>query len=750
LATANETTEVTTKVITNHNRTRALTMQYWEVLRLFDVATVVEDVSLVCMVPLDVVDFLPSGQPAQLAAGTPLNRETVLARYAKLLRHSDVLSRHVPWRLRRGLQALNDFAADPRATVQAASGPALQAITVTVEGGFTLLDRPTVQLLLRNGIRTAPMPLGSVAAGLPDGLSALPSGINAFSGETELFAELRRRRNGTVSMTATIPLPGSVGLPDVVGLLIGNVVNRLDYTFAPPGIGLAQGLLSGNPAQLATVLAGIAAQTPVSRSYGADRIARETGDLALTRLSATVGTAVPLASQQWPTRIAVPGAGLTVSANRMAPELSYDSVLEIERTLQWVLRNTMSSSLAVVAAMTPEERTILLERYSVTAPTIDRTGDIVEGVPLLSCITNKVLGFYGNSIVMPFQIPFELAQRLKVDTGRIQRALKRFHTEAFDHPRSTMALPTRGVLGEAVLGNCPSAEKIDLTRFWNWKDSPIEQAPDINAVTVPADNSLKGLEAPSRLTSLTPIINNFSTQGPGTADSALATALVGKLGDVNKAFDVGALTNAGNLKELVVKTTDTAEAARKDALGAAKEITLKAMEFGAALKGVKLPTAGGKDDAKDKGKDTGASSGTGTGTGTGTTPAPTVPTPTTPPAAPAARPAMLQTFFNLDKTDLVETTAEGRTGQTQRIADFVAQAKAFKATAVQVRGFASPEGSESRNFELVAERAKTLADKLRAELPGVTVSTATGGVVSGPPSSQFPELRRADAVVTAP
>jgi outer membrane protein OmpA-like peptidoglycan-associated protein len=755
LATASESTEVTTKVIANHNRTRALTMQYWEVLRLFDVSTVVEDVSLVCMVPLDVVDFLPAREPAQLAAGTVLNRDSVLARYAKLLRHSDVLSRRVPWRLRRGLQALNDFAADPRASVQAATGPALQTITVSVEGGFTLLDRPTVQLLLRNGIRTAPMPLGNLAATVPDGLGPLPSGVNAFPGETELFAELRRRRSGRVTMTATIALPGSVSLPDVVGLLVGNAVNRLDYTFAPPGVGLAQGLLSGNPAQLATVLAGIAAQTPVSRTFGADRVARETGDLTLTLASATVGTSVTLASQSWPTRIAVPGAGLTVSANRMAPELSYDSLLEIERTLQWVLRNTMSCSLGVVAAMTAEERTIMLERYSVTTPTVARDGTIVEGVPLLSCVTNKVLGFYGNSIVMPFQIPFELAQRLKVDTGRIQSALKRFHTEAFDHPTSTTALPTRGVLGEAVLGNCASAEKIDLTRFWNWKDSPIEQAPDINAVTVPADNRLQGLEAPSKLTSLTPIINNFSTQGPGTADSALATALVGKLGDVNKSFDVGALTNAGNLKELVVKTTDTAEAARKDALGAAKEITLKAMEVSAALKGVKPPGADGKDAAKDKGTGTGTGgSGSGTGgtggTGGGTTPTPTVPTPTTPPAAPAVRPQMLQAFFNLDKIDLVETTAEGRTGQTQRIADFVAQAKAFKATAVLVRGYASPEGTEQRNFELVAKRAEALATKLRAELPGVTVSTATGGIVSGPPSSQFPELRRADAVVTAP
>ena len=233
----------------------------------------------------------------------------------------------------------------------------------------------------------------------------------------------------------------------------------------------------------------------------------------------------------------------------------------------------------------------MLERYTVTAPTIDKNGRITEGVPLLSCISNKVLGFYGNSIVMPFQIPYELAERLGVDSGRIQRALRRFHTEAFDHPTSTVALPTRGVLGEAVLGNCPSAEKIDLTRFWNWKDSPLDQATEISAVTVPGDNRLQSVTAPHELGSLSPIINNFSTQG-SSADGSLATALAGKLAEFAKPFDPAALTNTTGLKDVVNKTADTAEAARKDALAAAKENTLKAMEVSASMK---TPDIGKKD-----------------------------------------------------------------------------------------------------------------------------------------------------------
>src|SRR6185503_9449898 len=44
-------------------------------------------------------------------------------------------------------------------------------------------------------------------------------------------------------------------------------------------------------------------------------------------------------------------------------------------------------------------------------------------------------------------------------------------------------LPSGGVFAEAVLGRFNSAEKLDLSRFWNWQDSPIPiTAPDIAAV----------------------------------------------------------------------------------------------------------------------------------------------------------------------------------------------------------------------------------------------------------------------------
>ncbi len=58
-ASASETTSVTTKTITNHNKLHALTLQYFEAVRLYDISTAFESATLVALVPLDVVWFLP-------------------------------------------------------------------------------------------------------------------------------------------------------------------------------------------------------------------------------------------------------------------------------------------------------------------------------------------------------------------------------------------------------------------------------------------------------------------------------------------------------------------------------------------------------------------------------------------------------------------------------------------------------------------------------------------------------------------
>jgi hypothetical protein len=197
-------------------------------------------------------------------------------------------------------------------------------------------------------------------------------------------------------------------------------------------------------------------------------------------------------------------------------------------------------------------------------------------VPLLNCIANQVLGFYGNSMIMPFNIPAEVAVQLNIgregDTDRpfttaeVQHALTQFHRTGFSPPVSHIAMPTRGVLGEAVLGSCPSAEKIDLTRFWNWQDSPIPQAADIAGNILNKGSTLVGATAPSTLTGMPSLVNNIN------APPADATAALQALINAQNTKDLPNITGMDQLATLQGKTLDTAEKARADALARAQTL----------------------------------------------------------------------------------------------------------------------------------------------------------------------------------
>ena len=101
MASETERTQVTTRVVTNHNKNHALTMQWWQVLRHFSVTSEVDDVELVCFVPMELVQFLPQGQPFSLSGmpgeqGGPnlfgvTPRQFLLNRYALVLRYWDVI-----------------------------------------------------------------------------------------------------------------------------------------------------------------------------------------------------------------------------------------------------------------------------------------------------------------------------------------------------------------------------------------------------------------------------------------------------------------------------------------------------------------------------------------------------------------------------------------------------------------------------------------------------------------------------------
>lgn len=99
-----------------------------------------------------------------------------------------------------------------------------------------------------------------------------------------------------------------------------------------------------------------------------------------------------------------------------------------------------------------------------------------DGRPLIGSIDFPSVGLYGNCLVFKY--------RDESDSKWQSWLRKKVYAEQA-HPLLTdeVSVPTSGVFAEAVQGRYNASEKIDLTRFWNWQDSPIPYgAPEISAL----------------------------------------------------------------------------------------------------------------------------------------------------------------------------------------------------------------------------------------------------------------------------
>ncbi len=715
MASASESTTVTTKIITNHNKLHALTMQYFEVLRLFDVSTVYDGVSLVCLVPLDIVWFLPPGQKQHLDdvipdsdlsnaiqyasqltsglqsmsqlvqaainfAGIPLfsglamamvnnanaqigaavneatslngllsglgttyatqaseasqlltqvtqaqtaitqfigssqvsdlqnaqsffstgiglatalyqqlsspsisggmTRQQVLDRYAGLLAHSDVLQNWLPSQYASGLTRLEKFAADPRASLVLDS-LAEDVIQFSANASVLPFDHVYVAAVTRWGTRLGPVEM------LPNPPVTIPGQFDtskAFKTAEDLVQYLQGQRNpgnSTAStLQAAIALPRRLSPSDVVGFEITHSTDSLTYQLATP-LDLFTSFFGTNGAAWPVgVLGGIGGLiappvTPQALTYSASQLTAQIGPPFFWNFSASLTASVRGNPENYvspdSTVIELPPGIYPIPAAEVAPLLKYSDLILIENTLQHVLRNMVRYSKAVWTSLTPEERVMLLEPYLVSFPGLTST------VPLLDCIANEVLGFQGNCMMMPFSIPQSLGEQQgwPMTTGALEDSLLRFHRQNAPHQTTRTMLPTRGVLGEAMLGHCSSGEKIDLTRFWNWQDSPAESAPAIAPVAVPNSqvSNLASASAPNQLSSMLPnLVNNVQTTAPQPPNTSLLQSLITSA-LAQKGIDPTTMTGAAQLASLLQSTQTTANSARADTLKANTDLT---------------------------------------------------------------------------------------------------------------------------------------------------------------------------------
>ncbi len=595
LATASESESVTTKVITNHNHTRALTMQYWQVERQYDVTTAIDGLTLTCLVPLQLVRFMPPGQPLSILSTSITQPQDVLNRYSSIIKHIDVLAQALPRKFQYGLTLLQQFASDPTAKVEAFGGTAEDVIQFYLSGTFLPCEDIYIAAVTNRNTRVGPVRLA------PSSVTPIPAiQPDKYTSQDDLIAYLSSQRQGALyTMSGNLALPTSMNRSDIIGFEISRNFRQVNYTLYPAELAALQSVNS-----IFGSITGSIANQAIQSTLGVNASVRTTIHLSPTDLEnalggpslfnfqasiiefdANQGNSFPPPVAQPPAQgetyandslfgVELPPQPYPVPAIQIGPVLRFNEVLEIEQMAQHVVRNTLLYSKAIWASMTPDERAVLLDSYTIGVPPGGIT-DESQMVPLLNCVENRLLGFFGNSMILPFIIPQSVADEMGIDPLKIQQALLAYQQASFNPPHSTIALPTRGVLGEAVLGRCPSAEKIDLTRFWNWSDSPGDTAPAISPTSLPTSSAsiAAGLSAPNSLANLPPLINNvLSAPAPDTSLlQALSKAAAGQ-----QDFS-STLTGAAQLTPLITNAQNTANLARADALKTTKDLQSQAM-----------------------------------------------------------------------------------------------------------------------------------------------------------------------------
>ncbi len=602
MATSEQTDSVATKIIANHNHSHAMTVQYWEVMRRYKLETCIDSIDLVLFVPLRLIRFLPqAGGALTLGNVTPdsFDRAFFNKRYDTIIRYADAIRKALPYKYRTGLDLIRQYSSIPKWRLQDID-VAQQAYQLTFCGNFLSFDDISVTMVLKNGKGTVS---GSISEGYRKELVA--SDKNNYRTSRELKTAIRDARNQTKGQKCTCEfiLPANVTADDVSYIKIRHSYDDLDYTLYADFTSLSEAELKAYE-NMQDKLYDLAKDNNKS-SGDRKKIAHYSSQLpeAFTTPNVTL-TRRELRSlgtpSIWDVRLSSSVSGdknsdgsvtnitASLSDNSLDPTaiisvqtsyktLRYNEFQKMEATFQHIVTNPMDYSKVVWASLSDDERVMMLEQYTIDmnfelldniSGQTEALKDVNDIIPLLNCVNVKnMLGFYGNCMILPFTFPQRLANKLNKTAADIQDMLYRYHTNNFRVPTTTVSLPTKGMIGEAVLGETNVSEEIDLTRFWNWQDSPIDKM-DIDSSYLNGNDYLQGKS--------TKDVTALNMQGATAATPVTVPDLVSALANKQTpTFDN--ITGLDQLKDVLNTATNSAASGRDNAINTSADVAKAAL-----------------------------------------------------------------------------------------------------------------------------------------------------------------------------
>jgi hypothetical protein len=409
--------QVSTRVVANYNHMHALTVQYYEVVQIYRVSVQLNSFTRALFLPFELLDF------------TVANADDLVARFRGQL-------------------------------LAAALTPRAAALLRDDQGRIEVHSAVRVPLPISVGaVTAADLGVATMRFARAGGVGGVGAGtIGSATGEVDGPTDVTSRPAPGVASRFTVVRPGPIAE------VVPGDATLVSIAFEDVGIDRVRIDQAGVAAESSTFVVPPATDqvdfpNPIPlRTVQSIHVARDTGTVS-------EGSMVLRYDSGGSQSIAV--VPLSLVAGNVMQKASFLQGDAVDRRRE--LRTHLQANRGYYTRA-------VLERLDAASLVLLLSGVTWLGKPLVDQIEPNPIAVTGNFIVLRapaettddsgiagFQTWGDLLTDRQIDFARIESRL--------------VPIPTGGVFAEAVLGRSNAAEKLDITRFWNWQDSPIPLQP---------------------------------------------------------------------------------------------------------------------------------------------------------------------------------------------------------------------------------------------------------------------------------
>ncbi len=562
---------ISTRVIANYNHMHALTVQYYEVVQIYRVEVELAQADKVVFIPVALADFDDDAMIRRYQSVLAAAALTLEMRSA--LRNLDVIELLPEPKTRfsvfdRPLEVLVKDAIYAKPVKIAAKLAKTDVAAVPVDVKVEADPKEVTLAEIRSVVSEALADSVNAEAAAPQMLQLDPAIPVAAQINDKLWSvDQVARLSGFLNLSVLRPNSSAVYLPNDV--LVENAV------VVASGLSLTAVLRSRD----GTVLT-YSQSAPVALSQvGAIGV---TGSNSGGEVGATVTLTLNRNGVRFP--LELPAVAFPKGFTGETKIVKVNAGAVDANVRQHLKANRLHYSQAIFRSLDAAQIALLLSGYRVEA-----AGAVVPVAQVVEPLPVRYVGNY-------------LAFRMGVDPEQDatwQAWLKERHLDDVKPQIDIVPLGTGGTFAEAVLGRSNSAEKLDITRFWNWQDSPIPLQPTEIAAIQSGSRATDENVAPGQLSA--PIVNLMT---PAALPDAVGTAAVlSALQSGNMFRDMSGLQGTIGLAQAALQATAAGATAAGQQAGTNMQNHLQAqterMRIAADLAKSAIAAAAGVPATKD-------------------------------------------------------------------------------------------------------------------------------------------------------